>query len=82
MAEHIQDAVLLMWVFSYKFNEDGYLCKYKACLVIQGDLQEQYGYTYVATLAAHLFQALMAVACAFNLRLGNTMYQTHYSTLI
>jgi hypothetical protein len=36
-AEHIKEAVPLMWVFSYKFDKDGYLYKYKACLVVQGD---------------------------------------------
>lgn len=57
-----------MWVFTYKFNEDGYLLKYKARLVVRGDLQAQYGDTYAATLAARLFRALMALACAFNLK--------------
>ncbi|KAK1916876.1 hypothetical protein P3342_004431 [Pyrenophora teres f. teres] len=57
-----------MWVFTYKFDEDGYLLKYKARLVVRGDLQEQYSDTYAATLAARLFQALMALACAFNLK--------------
>ncbi|KAI1663797.1 Polyketide synthase [Pyrenophora tritici-repentis] len=61
------DAVPLMWVFTYKFDEDGYLLKYKARIVVRGDLQDQYGDTYAATLAAHLFRALMALACAFNL---------------
>ena len=46
-----------MWVFDYKFDEDGYLLKYKARLVVRGDLQEQYGDTYAATLAARLFKA-------------------------
>ena len=67
-AESIDDAVPLMWVFTYKFDEDGYLQKYKARLVVRGDLQEQYGDTYAATLAARLFRALMALACAFNLK--------------
>jgi hypothetical protein len=59
-----------MWVFTYKFDEDGYihLLKSKARLVVRGDLQEQYGDTYAATLAARLFRALMALACAFNLK--------------
>jgi hypothetical protein len=61
------DAVPLMWVFSYKFDEDGYLLMYKARLVVHGDLQEQYGNTSAATLAACLFQTLMALACVFNL---------------
>jgi hypothetical protein len=67
MAEHIEDNVLLMWAFNYEFDRDGCLYKYKACLVVQGDLQEWYGNTYAATLVACLFQALMALACAFNL---------------
>jgi hypothetical protein len=57
-----------MWVFTYKFDEDRYLLKYKARLVVRGDLQEQYSDTYAATLAARLFRALMALACAFNLK--------------
>jgi hypothetical protein len=44
-----------MWVLSYKFNKDGCLYKYKACLVVQEYLQEQFGDTYAATLAARLF---------------------------
>jgi hypothetical protein len=28
----------LMWVFTYKFDEDGILYKYKARLVVRGDL--------------------------------------------
>ena len=65
---YVDDAVPLMWVFSYKFDENGYLLKYKARLVVRGDLQEQYGDTYAATLAARLLRALMALACAFNLK--------------
>jgi hypothetical protein len=44
-----------MWVFTYKFDKDRYLLKHKAQLVVRGDLQEQYGDTYAATLAARLF---------------------------
>jgi hypothetical protein len=57
-----------MWVFSYKFNENEYLHEYKARLVVRGDLQEQYGDTYAATLAARLFRAAMTLACAFKLK--------------
>jgi hypothetical protein len=28
----------VMWVFTYKFDEDGFLVKYKARLVVRGDL--------------------------------------------
>lgn len=41
-----------MQVFSYKFNEDRYLYKYKARLVVRGNLQDDQGNTYAATLAA------------------------------
>ena len=58
-----------MWVFTYKFDEDGYLLKYKARLVLRGDLQEQYGDTYAATLAIRNFRALIAIANYFNLEL-------------
>jgi hypothetical protein len=58
----------LMWVFSYKLDEDGYLDKYKARLVARGDLclltdQD----TYAATLATRVFRALMAIAAYFDL---------------
>jgi hypothetical protein len=58
----------LMWVFTYKFNEDGLLYKYKARLVVRGDLQENWGNTYAATLAAQVFRFLMALAAAFGLK--------------
>jgi hypothetical protein len=58
----------LMWVFTYKFDEDGLLYKYKAWLVVRGDLQEDWGDTYAATLAAQVFRFLMALAAAFGLK--------------
>jgi hypothetical protein len=30
--------LLLMWVFTYKFDQDGYLLKFKARLVARGDV--------------------------------------------
>jgi hypothetical protein len=59
----------LMWVFTYKFDEDGYLYKFKARLVVRGDLQQDYGDTYAATLAAKIFRCLIALAAAFDLEL-------------
>jgi hypothetical protein len=59
----------LMWVFTYKFDEDGYLYKFKARLVVRGDLQQNYGNTYAATLAAKIFRCLIALAAAFDLEL-------------
>lgn len=58
-----------MWVFTYKFDENGYLYKFKARLVVRGDLQQHYGDTYAATLAAKIFQCLIALAAVFNLYL-------------
>lgn len=58
----------LMWVFTYKFDEDGMLYKYKARLVVRGDLQKDWGDTYAATLAARVFRFLMALTAAFRLK--------------
>ena len=57
----------LMWVFTYKFDQDGYLLKHKARLVARGDLQYMAEDTYVATLAAQTFRAVMAIVAAFGL---------------
>ena len=32
------ESLLVMWVFTYKFDEDRYLLKHKARLVARGDL--------------------------------------------
>jgi hypothetical protein len=56
-----------MWVFTYKFNKDGYLTKYKARCVARGDLQLPYRDTYAATLAAKTFHALIAIINYFSL---------------
>jgi hypothetical protein len=56
------------WVFTYKFDEEGYLLKYKARLVVRGDLQlRQDEETYAATLAVRVFRFLIAIAAYFNL---------------
>lgn len=59
----------LKWVFKHKFNEQGYLTKFKARLCVRGDLQATTQETYAATLAARTFRALMALAAAFNLEM-------------
>ena len=60
--------LLVMWVFTYKFDEDGYLLKYKARLVVRGDLyQNDQQDIYVATLVARVFRTLMAIATHFDL---------------
>ena len=59
-----------MWVYTYKFDKHHRLLKCKARLVVRGDQQRNITAqdTYAATLAACLFRALMALACAFNLK--------------
>ena len=56
-----------MWVYRYKFDENGWLVKFKARLVARGDLQHTMMDTFAATLAARLFRFLMALAAAFGL---------------
>lgn len=63
------EALPLMWVFTYKFDEDGYLYKFKARLCVRGDLQQTWGDTYAATLAMKVFRSLVAIAAAFDLQM-------------
>jgi hypothetical protein len=66
--EELHEEILpLMWLFLYKFDKDGYLYKHKARLVVRGDLQDDWGDTYAATLAAQVFRFLMAITTAFGL---------------
>ena len=58
----------LMWVFTYKFDTNGFLDKYKARLCVRGDLQDPTQLdTYATTLAARIFRTLMAIIAAFDL---------------
>jgi hypothetical protein len=57
----------LLWVFKYKFDNEGYLIKYKARICVRGDLQTTAEDTYAATLAIRIFRALMAIAAYFNM---------------
>jgi len=58
----------LKWVFTYKFDEDGYLTKFKARICVRGDLQDPAELdTYAATLAARALRALMTITAAFDL---------------
>jgi hypothetical protein len=62
-----QKPLPLMWVFTYKFDPDGFLIKHKARLCARGDLQETTDETYAATLAAQTFRFMMAIAAYFDL---------------
>jgi hypothetical protein len=57
----------LMWVFTNKFDENGYLLKEKARIVARGDLHITDDDTYAATLAAQTFRAVMALVAGFDL---------------
>ncbi len=59
----------LMWVFTYKFDQDGYLLKHKARLVVRGDLQYTAEDTYTATLAVQTFQVIITIIAAFGLEI-------------
>ena len=58
----------LLWVFTYKFDSDGFLLKYKARICVRGDLQFTEQETYAATLACRTFRALMAMTAIFDLK--------------
>ena len=62
-----QEPLPLMQVFTYKFDQDGYLIKYKARLVARGDLQYTIEDTYAATLIAQIFRAIMVIIIVFDL---------------
>jgi hypothetical protein len=62
------EVIPLMWVFTYKL-EAGFLVKFKARIVVRGDLQTTVGDTHAATLAIRIFRALMAIAAYFNMEI-------------
>ena len=56
------------WVFTYKFDEEGYLIKFKARLVVYSDLQPKRDKEmYTIILATRVFCFLMALIVYFNL---------------
>ena len=60
----------LKWVFTYKFDSEGYLTKIKARLCVRGDKQELDDLdTYAATLAAETMRFLFAIAAYFDLEM-------------
>jgi hypothetical protein len=56
-------------VWTYKFDENNHLAKYKARFVARDDLQPaSKKSTYAATLAAKFFRTLMACAAQYDLK--------------
>lgn len=62
-----RDILPLLWVFKYKFDNDGYLSKSKARICVRGDVQLSFKDTYAATLAFSVFRAIMAITAAYDL---------------
>ncbi|POS82543.1 hypothetical protein EPUL_004607, partial [Erysiphe pulchra] len=58
----------LKWIWTYKFDENGFLRKFKARLCVREDLQlPSASETYAVTLAMKTFRAVMAITCVFGL---------------
>ena len=75
-----QTPIPLMWVFTYKFDPDGYLHKYKARLVVRGDLEEvSVEDVYAATLTIKIFRCLVALIPAFDMK--TRQFDTIYAFL-
>lgn len=63
-----KQVIPVKWVFTYKFDQEGYLSRFKARLCARGDLQIMSREdTYAATLTARSFRALMAISAIFDL---------------
>jgi Reverse transcriptase (RNA-dependent DNA polymerase) len=58
-----------MWVFTYKYDDEGYLVKYKARLCARGDQWQTNEDTYAATLALQTFRAILAIAATWDLEI-------------
>lgn len=71
--EHVKQTdsihpIPLRWVFTYKFDESGYLLKFKARICVRGDLQPKTDEdNYAATLAFQVFRLLVALIAYFDL---------------
>ena len=69
------------WSFAYKFDEDGYLTRYKARLCARGDLQRKYGRideSRATTMAMRMFRFLMALAAAFDMEIHHLDVKNAY----
>jgi hypothetical protein len=59
-----------MWVFTYKFNKDGYYIKAKARLVVHGDLQPRSKEeNHAITTLARVLQMITVLMAIYNLDL-------------
>lgn len=59
-----------IWVFTYKFDDNGYLKRVKARICVQGNKQIMtHDDTTAAALASKCFRLMMALTAAFNLEI-------------
>ncbi|KYK57498.1 reverse transcriptase family protein [Drechmeria coniospora] len=59
----------LKWVFTYKFDENGFLIRCKARICVRGDLQSECSdeQTYAAILAARTLRTILSIAAKHDL---------------
>ena len=67
--EHTNEKlVLLIQVYTNKFDENGFFTNFKAKLITRGNLYKTEEETYIATLVAQTFRAIAALIAAFDLK--------------
>ena len=61
--------IFLKWVFTYKYNADGFLIKHKTRLIVRNDMQKMNNQNvYVATLTFKMFRTLIVLMTTFSLK--------------
>jgi hypothetical protein len=60
--------LLLMWVFTYKFDSNSYLIRYKAYFCDKGDLQHTEENIYTIILIAQTFRTIILLVITFRLQ--------------
>ncbi|RKF80986.1 Retrovirus-related Pol polyprotein from transposon TNT 1-94 [Golovinomyces cichoracearum] len=63
------EIILVIWIFTYKFDSDDRLIKFKARIYARGDLQVSKEDAYAATLASQSSRAMMARTAANDLEI-------------
>jgi hypothetical protein len=64
-------ALPIKWVFTYKFNENNILFRWKVQLVLYGNKQHpgiNYSNTFTSVVQLSIFKLLMALITAYNLK--------------
>ena len=64
-------ALLIKWVFIYKFNKNNILFKWKIRLILYSDKQRlkiNYSDTFAGVIRPNIFKLLMALVTVYNLK--------------